>query len=678
MAHLLIMLSIGLPILISFFLYFIGKKREYVRDVLGTGVSGLTLIFVIALFPFALEGGHTYKLSDFIGSGITFRVDMVGFILSLITAFVWFLVSLYSVEYISHSHEKNRYWMFFILTLGATLGIFLSGDLLTLFIFFEMMTFTSYVLVIHDETPDVLKAGKYYLYMAIGGGLVLLMGVFILFYELGSLDFAVLAAGINSLGNMKYVIAALLITGFGVKAGMVPLHIWLPKAHPVAPSPASALLSGILIKAGAFGVLKTTNQIFGWDSYLGSAVILIGFMTMSLGAFMALFQDNAKRILAYSSMSQMGYILVGIGAAAYLGSHGGMAFVGTIYHILNHAVFKVTLFLTIGSIYFRTHELSLKRLGGFAKLLPVTTFAFVVAVLGIIGFPGFNGFASKTLLHESILEVYHLSGNNLFLLGEKIFKITGSLTFCYLIRLFVGVFLGKPAPDLEVKNPGSKYHLILGVLYVLSGVVVLVGVLPNFLINNMLIYAVLGSSFYGHEQIVRNASNFAFFDFHNILSSLLTLVIGGIIYIVFRYFNLFDKKLPSWLSIEYLIYNPAGRLLFYMVNSGFSLVDSAIDSTYRGLAKFFITLVKKLHLVDDTIEHSPISSGAKEVFEKTAWEIESPFKNRCERAGKVMSSFLIKHFRRVLNLNVSIFIFAVVVVILMFIFIQYTPRIKFL
>jgi hypothetical protein len=194
----------------------------------------------------------------------------------------------------------------------------------------------------------------------------------------------------------------------------------------------------------------------------------------------------------------------------------------------------------------------------------------------------------------------------------------------------------------------------------------------------MLIYAVLGSSFYGHEQIVRNASNFAFFDFHNILSSLLTLVIGGIIYIVFRYFNLFDKKLPSWLSIEYLIYNPAGRLLFYMVNSGFSLVDSAIDSTYRGLAKFFITLVKKLHLVNDTIEHSPISSGAKEVFEKTAWEIESPFKNRCERAGKVMSSFLIKHFRRVLNLNVSVFIFAVVVVILMFIFIQYTPRIKFL
>jgi formate hydrogenlyase subunit 3/multisubunit Na+/H+ antiporter MnhD subunit len=703
MARILVLSSLGLPIFISFLLYFAGRKKEYVRDVLGVGISGLTFTLIIALYPFALRGGMSFRLTGFVGSGITFRVDMVSFILSLVTAFVWLLISLYSVEYISHSHEKNRYWMFLIMTLGATLGVFLSGDLLSLFIFFEMMTFTSYVLVIHDETPDVLKAGNYYLYMAVGGGLVLLMGVFILFYELGSLDFPTLAGGINSLGSMKYVVAALLIAGFGVKAGMVPLHIWLPRAHPVAPSPASALLSGILIKAGAFGILKVTNQIFGWDVYLGSAIIFTGFLTMFSGAFMALFQDNTKRILAYSSMSQMGYILVGIGAAAYLGGHGGLAFIGTIYHILNHAVFKVTLFLAIGTIYYRTHELSLKRLGGFGKFMPLTTFAFVVALLGITGVPGFNGFASKTLLHESIQEVYHLSGNKLFLLGEKIFTITGSLTLSYMVKLFAGVFLGKPASGLELRASGSRYSLILGVLFILSGVVVLIGLMPNLVVDNMMIYALLESSFYGREEIVEHAAGFAFFDSGNILSSLLVLAIGALIYIAFKKFGLFDKKPPGWLSVEYLVYIPVGRMMFHAVSSGFAFIDSfvdstykkssefivclsrgfaagdsAVDSTYMGFAKFFAAIFKKFHIVDDTFEAGYIGGGAKQVLEKISGGFEDYTDDKYETAGKALSGFLRERSLKMTNLNVSVFIFAFVLVAMMLIFIQYASQIRVL
>jgi NADH:ubiquinone oxidoreductase subunit 5 (subunit L)/multisubunit Na+/H+ antiporter MnhA subunit len=502
---------------------------------------------------------------------------------------------------------------------------------------------------------------------------------------------------------MKYVVAALLIAGFGVKAGMVPLHIWLPRAHPVAPSPASALLSGILIKAGAFGILKVTNQIFGWDVYLGSAIIFTGFLTMFSGAFMALFQDNTKRILAYSSMSQMGYILVGIGAAAYLGGHGGLAFIGTIYHILNHAVFKVTLFLAIGTIYYRTHELSLKRLGGFGKFMPLTTFAFVVALLGITGVPGFNGFASKTLLHESIQEVYHLSGNKLFLLGEKIFTITGSLTLSYMVKLFAGVFLGKPASGLELRASGSRYSLILGVLFILSGVVVLIGLMPNLVVDNMMIYALLESSFYGREEIVEHAAGFAFFDSGNILSSLLVLAIGALIYIAFKKFGLFDKKPPGWLSVEYLVYIPVGRMMFHAVSSGFAFIDSfvdstykkssefivclsrgfaagdsAVDSTYMGFAKFFAAIFKKFHIVDDTFEAGYIGGGAKQVLEKISGGFEDYTDDKYETAGKALSGFLRERSLKMTNLNVSVFIFAFVLVAMMLIFIQYASQIRVL
>ena len=193
------------------------------------------------------------------------------------------------------------------------------------FTFFEIMSFTSYALVIHDEDDYSHEAGDTYITMAVAGGLVLLMGLFLMYNYTQTLEISQLYDKIYTIGNMKYVISALIIIGFGVKAGMFPLHNWLPKAHPAAPAPASAILSGILLKTGIFGILVTSQIIMKGDIYISTAIFVLGLINMFLGGLLAIFQRNIKRILAYSSMSQMGYILVGIGLMGILKEHNAVA-----------------------------------------------------------------------------------------------------------------------------------------------------------------------------------------------------------------------------------------------------------------------------------------------------------------------------------------------------------------
>lgn len=181
-----------------------------------------------------------------------------------------------------------------------------------------------------------------------------------------TLSITELQVACQSLGNIKYLISTLIIIGFGVKAGMVPLHVWLPKAHPAAPAPASAILSGILLKTGIFGII-ITMEIMGGDFIIALVILVLGFINMFLGGLLAMFQRNIKRILAYSSMSQIGYILIGIGLMGILKEHRAIAVYGTLYHIINHAIFKVLLFMLAGTIYMVLHELSINEIGGFGK-----------------------------------------------------------------------------------------------------------------------------------------------------------------------------------------------------------------------------------------------------------------------------------------------------------------------
>ena len=240
--------------------------------------------------------------------------------------------------------EQGKIPFFTLFTLGATIGVFLSADLFTVFIFFEIMSFTSYTWVAHEETKEALRAAETYLAVAVIGGLVMLMGLFLLYGELGTLEFTRLAQAAEksrSDGRGGYVriftASVCLLFGFGAKAGVFPLHIWLPKAHPVAPAPASALLSGILTKAGIFGVLVISSAILPFDMAWGRLLLVLGVLTMFTGALLALFSVNLKRTLACSSVSQIGFILIGIGMQGLIGEESSVAIRGSLLHMVNHS-----------------------------------------------------------------------------------------------------------------------------------------------------------------------------------------------------------------------------------------------------------------------------------------------------------------------------------------------------
>ena len=318
------------------------------------------------------------------GMGLHFELDGFRLIYLAIAVLMWSVSGIFSLEYMAHYKKRSRYYLFFWATFFATAGVFLSADFYTTFIFFEIMSFTSYVWVAFDEKKESLRAAQTYLAVAIIGGMVMLMGMFLLYDLCGTLRFDELEgmAGQILKGRRRlqlYAAGGLLLFGFGAKAGCFPLHIWLPKAHPVAPAPASALLSGILTKTGIFGIIAVSLMMFGTDGEWGMLIAGLGLITMLLGALLALFSVNLKRTLACSSVSQIGFILTGIGMSCLLqaaGEDNGLAVRGTFLHMVNHSLFKLVLFLCAAAVYMNLHELDLNKIRGFGRKKPVLMFCF--------------------------------------------------------------------------------------------------------------------------------------------------------------------------------------------------------------------------------------------------------------------------------------------------------------
>lgn len=330
--------------------YGIGRKSKPARNRFAQ--AAMAVEFLLLVFnAFLVSRGQSLvcTLPHLLG-GLSFEADGFRALYALIAAFMWFCTTAFSEEYLGHYRNRNRYYLFTLLTCGATVGVFLSAELLTTFIFFEIMSFTSYVMVIHDENPSAMRAGQTYLAVAVLGGMVMLMGLFLLRTLTGTLAISQLKDACAALPKEKrptlYLAGALMLFGFGAKAGMYPLHIWLPKAHPVAPAPASALLSGILTKAGIFGVLVLSCQVFLHDKAWGIAILTLGVLTMFTGAVIAVFSINLKRTLACSSVSQIGFILVGVGMQCLLGEENTLAVWGTELHMINHSLLKLVLFMT--------------------------------------------------------------------------------------------------------------------------------------------------------------------------------------------------------------------------------------------------------------------------------------------------------------------------------------------
>ncbi|MDO9535072.1 MAG: monovalent cation/H+ antiporter subunit D family protein [Bacillota bacterium] len=422
------------PFFMSMIILIISKRSEKLRDGLSVATAVVTFLSVAAMYPFIISGEIiSYTIFDILpGLGITVRVDILSFSLAAIASFVWMLVSIYSIDYMSHEHGGDRYFPIFIFTLGSTLGIFMAGDFFTLFIFFELMSLISYVLVIHEETKEALRAGYKYLIMTIIGGLALFFAIILTFELAGSVS---LNEGtlIHAPSTLAFFAFLSFLVGFGMKAGMFPLHVWLPDAHPVAPSPASALLSGIMLKTGAYGLIRVVFHVFnvsvvkeaGWDVLLGVLAVI----TILLGSAVALTQLDLKRRLAYSSVGQMGYIILGI---ALLNEK---AMVGDVFHIFSHALMKSTLFLAAGAIIWKTGLRNINDLHGIGKKMPVTMGAFTLAALAMIGIPPLNGFLSKWTLGLGALE----AGAPFYVV---VLLISSLLNGLYYLPIIIAAFFG--------------------------------------------------------------------------------------------------------------------------------------------------------------------------------------------------------------------------------------------
>ncbi len=536
-----------------------GKKRSAIWISLSYLATFLLSLYL--LLQIKSTGTIYYQIKLKEPFSPSFSCGPLTLVFLLLTSFIWFLVSLYSPSYLIREDRPRIFQAITSLTLSAVLGVFLAADLFTLLLFFEIMTVASYFWVIHSFNKKSIKAGYYYLFFSIAGGLLIALGL-VLFGEAssGPLTFNLDPQDLVRPDLLHWSLG-LMLAGFGIKAGMVPFHLWLPFAHSAAPTPASALLSGLLLKVGAYGLLRT-GQLIGWSqlksldlSYLGQILMSAGLLTMLLGVISALLQSDAKRLLAYHSISQMGYIILAIGTGLFLKEAGDLAFMGALYHIINHALFKALLFLGIGLIYLVTSTTDLSQMGALWQKLPWTAVFMLIGALGITGTPGFNGYASKTLIHHGLLKAVE-EGGRLVFWQEKLFSLVGIGTVASFSKLYYLAFLQK-GPNWQFKR--EKFQLRHLALLGLAIPVFLLGMRPEFLPEKLLWPAAQSLGFIDSAALAQ----LNFFTLPDLLSMLLTLALGIVFCWAGLKFGFFNIQIPAYLTLTGLIkltIGTAGRL----------------------------------------------------------------------------------------------------------------------
>lgn len=581
--------------------YLIGRRSKKMRDrfiVLTTLLELLATIAVVA-------GEHvSLRLDGFCGLGIGFESGGFHSLMAILAASGWFAASVLSLEYFSHVKHRNRYYIFWMLTLGATMGVFLSADLFTTFIFFEIMSFTSYVFVVQTEEKDAVRASGTYLGVAVIGGLVTLYGLFLLYNLLGTLQISELAHAAESVTDrgQLWLGGLLTLVGFGAKAGAFPLHIWLPTAHPAAPAPASAVLSGVITKTGIYGTAILSTTLFLHDGTWGSMLAIIGAITMVLGAAMAVCSVDLKRTLACSSVSQIGFIMVGLAMQCLLGHHNALAVDGTILHILNHSLIKMVLFPIAGIIHLSTHSYDLNDIQGFGRGKPLLAILTGIPMLSLAGLPLLNGYVSKTLLHESIVEYIHLleGGAWVFTVLEWAFLFAGGLTFAYMLKLFICIFVEKNAKAKAFHGHG-KYiatpsAIVLGCYVVLM---CCLGGLPNKTMDGIAAFA----RHFFHGEAPHHAVHY--FSLVNLKGSAISLTIGALVYLLIVRPLLKRKDaigvkqyidpIPAWLNMENSIYRPLLTVLAQLLLMFAVLVDKLGPWIFNAIPRIVLCIYRFAH-----------------------------------------------------------------------------------
>lgn len=397
------MLPLGIlatSLLTGFLIFCIGEDRVKSRTVLNLLGAVLKLLLIGVMIVAVANGSVIETRIAFLpGMDLVLRADSMTILFSSLSAILWLLTTVYAIGYLEHAQNRRRFFGYFSLCVAATMGISLSGNLLTFFVFYEMLTLTTYPLVVHRGTEASLKAGAMYLRYTLIGSAAILAGMIWLYVIAGPFDFRE-AGALAYLGEQHHPVLAtifvLLVGGFGVKAAIVPLHGWLPKAM-VAPAPVSALLHAVaVVKAGAFGIVRVVYDVYGAEfaERLGVLGALAGFaaFTIVYGSTRALFQDDFKKRLAYSTVSQVSYIALGVAIVGVASTIGGLV------HLTHQGIMKITMFFCAGNLAETLGIHKISEMKGVGRRMPWTMGAFSVAALGMIGVPPLAGFVSKWYL----------------------------------------------------------------------------------------------------------------------------------------------------------------------------------------------------------------------------------------------------------------------------------------
>ena len=381
----------------------LGSRDRPNRREFWTFAAAVVTFAVVTVLVRGVLRGNTYAAPDLAfvpGAPLTLHVDALGALFSLVASGLWTVTSVYSVGYVRRLDEarQTRYFAAFAASLSATIGVAFAGNLLTLFVCYELLTVATYPLVVHKGTGAARRAGRKYVLYTLGGGVAVLAGTLLVYGLTGTTAFA--AGGLESLLAADPLLAraafGLLVAGFGVKAALMPLHGWLPDAM-IAPTPVSGLLHAVaVVKSGVFGIARVTLDVFGPAGVetlgVGVPLATVAAATMLLAAVLALRQDRLKRGLAYSTVSQLSYVVIGLAILT------PTALQGALLHFSAHALMKIVLFFCAGVIYVETHVERIDELRGIGRRLPATMTAFAVASAGLIGFPLVAGFVSKWYL----------------------------------------------------------------------------------------------------------------------------------------------------------------------------------------------------------------------------------------------------------------------------------------
>lgn len=484
-----ILLSIFFPIFSGLFLLvryrtpLAGTTNNTERKPL-VRLTGCFLIITAVFSTVALFAGRDGLILCYLTKTLPvyFRVDNVGTVFALLVAVVMLCAGFFSFEYMKHEEREGRYYGFYLIVFGVLNALCFAGNLITFYLFFELLTLSSLPLVLHNGSREAIMAGLKYLFYSLCGAYGALFGIYFVCRNSDTLIFSaggvLNASAVTQQSGILLTAAFVMLLGFGVKAGMFPMHAWLPTAHPAAPAPASAVLSAVIVKAGVLAIIRTVYYVFGVDFLRGTWVqtfwMILTLITVFLGSMLAYREPVLKKRLAYSTVSQLSYILFGLSVM------DGEALTGSLLHVLAHGFIKSTLFLCAGAIIYKTGRTRVEEFRGIGKEMPLTMWCYTFVSLGLIGIPPTGGFVSKWYLAVGSL---HSSVPVFSVLGPVILLVSALLTAGYLLPLTIHGFF--PGADfdygsLQKREPCRWMTVPILVLTFLS---VLIGLFPGVVTN---------------------------------------------------------------------------------------------------------------------------------------------------------------------------------------------------